>query len=535
MLDSPDIDAICFVGSAKTGAVHLRARGRHRQARAGARRREEPHGRDARRGDGQDRRQHHRLGVRRGRPALHGRLGRDHRRRREEAAVRRPAPEGAEALTVGDGMEKGIHVGPVVSSAARDRILGMIEKGIEAGRDARGRRPLAGAQPRRRLRRPDDPRRRQPDMEVAQEEIFGPVLTVITPTRSSRRSRSSTARATATARRSSPSPAPPSAATGPTSRSGMIGVNVGVAAPVGFFPFSRLEGLVLRRHARAGGRRGRLLHAQEDGHDALVLGRAELQVLQPSRGTRTDGDDREALQLRAAAAREGPRLPLLDGPGRRSRRSPSSGPRASTCGTTTATATSTSPRSSSTSTSATSTRSSSPPSRSRPTRLCTIAPFHANDAAQRGGPADRRARARRPRHGVLHQRRRRGDRERHAHGPAATPAATRCSPPTARYHGATGGSITLTGDPRRWPSEPGIPGVVHFCGPVPVPLAVPRHDRGRGVRAGAAAPRRQIMVEGPHTVAGDHPGDGRRHERHPGAARRLPRRASASCATATAS
>ena len=30
------------------------------------------------------------------------------------------------------------------------------------------------------------------------------------------------------------------------------------------------------------------------------------------------------------------------------------------------------------------------------------------------------------------------------------------------YHGATGGSITLTGDPRRWPSEPGIPGVVHF-------------------------------------------------------------------------
>src|SRR5918996_5221657 len=28
------------------------------------------------------------------------------------------------------------------------------------------------------------------------------------------------------------------------------------------------------------------------------------------------------------------------------------------------------------------------------------------------------------------------------------------------YHGATGGAITLTGDPRRWPSEPGIPGVV---------------------------------------------------------------------------
>ena len=26
------------------------------------------------------------------------------------------------------------------------------------------------------------------------------------------------------------------------------------------------------------------------------------------------------------------------------------------------------------------------------------------------------------------------------------------------YHGATGGAIQLTGDPRRWPSEPGLPG-----------------------------------------------------------------------------
>src|SRR5215216_1701920 len=29
------------------------------------------------------------------------------------------------------------------------------------------------------------------------------------------------------------------------------------------------------------------------------------------------------------------------------------------------------------------------------------------------------------------------------------------------YHGGTAGSITLTGDPRRWAAEPGIPGVVH--------------------------------------------------------------------------
>src|SRR6476659_9801228 len=33
------------------------------------------------------------------------------------------------------------------------------------------------------------------------------------------------------------------------------------------------------------------------------------------------------------------------------------------------------------------------------------------------------------------------------------------------YHGATAGSIAMTGDPRRWASEPGMPGVVRYWGP----------------------------------------------------------------------
>src|SRR5262245_7117016 len=33
------------------------------------------------------------------------------------------------------------------------------------------------------------------------------------------------------------------------------------------------------------------------------------------------------------------------------------------------------------------------------------------------------------------------------------------------YHGATAGSMTLTGDPRRWAAEPGMPGVVHVLDP----------------------------------------------------------------------
>ncbi|MGD9700806.1 MAG: aspartate aminotransferase family protein [Acidimicrobiia bacterium] len=97
-------------------------------------------------------------------------------------------------------------------------------------------------------------------------------------------------------------------------------------------------------------------------------------------------------------------------------------------------------------------------------RLCTIAPFHANasrsEAARlitelapgdldmvfftNGGAeatenAIRLARLHTGRHKVLTMYR--------------------------SYHGATGGAIQMTGDPRRWPSEPGLPGIVKFWGP----------------------------------------------------------------------
>ena len=51
------------------------------------------------------------------------------------------------------------------------------------------------------------------------------------------------------------------------------------------------------------------------------------------------------------------------------------------------------------------------------------------------------------------------------------------------YHGATAGAITLTGDPRRWHAEPGIPGVVRMLDPYTYrcPRAIP--IRARSARA----------------------------------------------------
>ncbi len=64
------------------------------------------------------------------------------------------------------------------------------------------------------------------------------------------------------------------------------------------------------------------------------------------------------------------------------------------------------------------------------------------------------------------------------------------------YHGATAGSISVTGDPRRWANEPGVPGVIRVLDPwrwakgEPEPVA--QH---------LAYIEEVMQYEGPHTIA----------------------------------
>jgi taurine---2-oxoglutarate transaminase len=64
------------------------------------------------------------------------------------------------------------------------------------------------------------------------------------------------------------------------------------------------------------------------------------------------------------------------------------------------------------------------------------------------------------------------------------------------YHGATAGAISLTGDPRRWAAEPGMPGVVHVLDPY--------HGIERGwesAESSLAMIEETIQLEGPQTIA----------------------------------
>ena len=85
----------------------------------------------------------------------------------------------ATVLKVGDPLEKDTVVGPVISAAHRDRVEGYIKAGADEGGEI-----AAGG------KRPEEPERgfyvaptlianTRPDMRVAKEEIFGPVIVAI--------------------------------------------------------------------------------------------------------------------------------------------------------------------------------------------------------------------------------------------------------------------------------------------------------------------------------------------------------------------
>jgi taurine--2-oxoglutarate transaminase len=68
------------------------------------------------------------------------------------------------------------------------------------------------------------------------------------------------------------------------------------------------------------------------------------------------------------------------------------------------------------------------------------------------------------------------------------------------YHGATAGAVTLTGDPRRWFAEPGIPGIVRMFDPYTYRCPA-GHPDPCPVCSGGPHLEEILTYEGPHTVA----------------------------------
>jgi hypothetical protein len=141
------------------------------------------------------------------------------------------------ALKLGDGAQSETEMGPLVTADHRRKVVGYIEKGV-----AEGAKPLCDGREKVNgggfFVGPTIFDNVRPDMTIAREEIFGPVLSVIRVKTlddaialvNSSRFGNTTSIFTAS---------------GKSARDyaekievGMVGVNIGVAAPMAFFPFS---------------------------------------------------------------------------------------------------------------------------------------------------------------------------------------------------------------------------------------------------------------------------------------------------------
>jgi malonate-semialdehyde dehydrogenase (acetylating) / methylmalonate-semialdehyde dehydrogenase len=155
------------------------------------------------------------------------------------AHVRVQMVETARALRVGDGADRRVTMGPLISAERRQRVVELIDKGVAEGArlllDGRGLK-VAG-RPKGFFLGPSVFDEVTPSMAVAREEIFGPVASICAvrdldeaiaiidahPHANAASIFTSSGRAAREfARRAAPS---------------MIGVNIGVAAPVAVFPF----------------------------------------------------------------------------------------------------------------------------------------------------------------------------------------------------------------------------------------------------------------------------------------------------------
>jgi malonate-semialdehyde dehydrogenase (acetylating)/methylmalonate-semialdehyde dehydrogenase len=143
----------------------------------------------------------------------------------------------ADRMRIGSGLDPDTRIGPLIRAEHRDRVAGYIDRGIAEGarllRDGRQGLPPGGY-----FLGPTVFDAVTSAMTIAQEEIFGPVLSVMRM--------STLEEAVAVANRSRfGNTATIYTQSGAAARyfrehieAGMVGINVGVAAPVAVFPFS---------------------------------------------------------------------------------------------------------------------------------------------------------------------------------------------------------------------------------------------------------------------------------------------------------
>jgi malonate-semialdehyde dehydrogenase (acetylating)/methylmalonate-semialdehyde dehydrogenase len=153
------------------------------------------------------------------------------------AATRDRLVEAARSLKVGDGAETGVQMGPVISARHRDRVLGYVNQGLAEGAslvlDGRARAlPDEGF-----FVGPSVFDAVSPTMSIGREEIFGPVATVCPVANLDEAFRIMDGHPNANATSVFTTSGRTAREFAHRATASMVGVNIGVAAPMAYFPF----------------------------------------------------------------------------------------------------------------------------------------------------------------------------------------------------------------------------------------------------------------------------------------------------------
>jgi malonate-semialdehyde dehydrogenase (acetylating)/methylmalonate-semialdehyde dehydrogenase len=158
--------------------------------------------------------------------------------------LREKLVEGMKKVKLGNGHEAGITMGPVISAKHKEKVLGYIEKGIKEGAELLldGRNAKVPSCPKGHFIGPTLFANVSPNMVIASEEIFGPVLSVVEAKSLEDAIRMAKSHPLANAASIYTSNGTYARTFAKEIDASMVGVNIGVAAPMSFFTFGGNKG-----------------------------------------------------------------------------------------------------------------------------------------------------------------------------------------------------------------------------------------------------------------------------------------------------
>ncbi|GMA14157.1 CoA-acylating methylmalonate-semialdehyde dehydrogenase [Deinococcus metallilatus] len=146
----------------------------------------------------------------------------------------------AQSRRVGYGFDEGVQMGPVINEQSKERVEGLIEKGVQEGARAivDGRQAKVPGYEQGYFVGPTLLENVPPQGEIARTEIFGPVLSLMHAANVDEAIRLVNERAFGNQASLFTSSGAAARKFRHEVRAGNIGINIGVAAPIAYFPFS---------------------------------------------------------------------------------------------------------------------------------------------------------------------------------------------------------------------------------------------------------------------------------------------------------